>query len=106
MTAVHNHNTAKTNSPTAKPTYTSTATALTNADYLMIILAQAADNIVTGSGGLGFGGGATHFEHDMLADPYLLSDGAALLVYPNTNTSATKYLPYFVWAELTADDLY
>ena len=59
---------------------------------------------VSGSGGLGFNGGAV-FEHNMLEDPYLLSGGAALLVYPNTNTSATKYCPYFTWAELSLSDL-
>ena len=105
MPAIHNHNSSNNNSPTAAATYTCTSTALTNLDYVMLVKAQAADNPVSGTGGLGFNNG-TVFELDMLKDPHLLSQGAALLIYPNTNTSDASYCPYIVWAELTEDDLY
>ena len=103
--SILNHNVAlSTKAPTAAATYTSTASALTNADYVCVIKAVAADNPVTGTGGLGFNRG-TVFELDLSRDPHLLQAGAALLVYPNTQTTDTKYCPYIMWAELTEDDL-
>lgn len=111
MPSIQNHNSGLKNKPTAKPLYTAAiAGALANTDFIMLIKAIQADNPISGTGGLGFGGGTgqgtVHFELDMLEDPYLLSDGASLLIYPNTGTTDQKYMPYIVWAELTEDDLH
>ena len=108
--AIQNCNSEFSNKPTARALYNITLSAMTNADYIMVVQSHAADNVVGGSGGVGFPSpyssrGTTTFEHDMLADPYLLSDGAALLVYPNSGTGRAKYSAYLVWAELTLDDL-
>lgn len=105
FTAIQNHNVTYDSSPTAKATYTSTASALTNADYQCIYLAQQADNPVSGTGGLGFNAGCV-FELDLLETPRLLHSGAALLTYIYTgNATIQKYLFALTWAELTASDL-
>ena len=105
LPSVINHNIALNNAPTATAYYTCTNSALTNADFVAVIKAVAADNPTSGTGGLGFNKG-TVFELDLSKDPHLLAGGAALLVYPNTQTTDTKWCPYIMWAELTADDLY
>jgi len=104
MTAIQNKDSANNGSPTASALYTCTSSALTNADYVSMILATQADNPVSGTGGLAFNRGCV-FELDLLKDPTILRSGAALLVYPYTATTDQKYLPYLVWAELTEDDL-
>ena len=104
FTAIQNHNSTINSNPSAKAIDTCTSSALTNADYVMLIKAIAADNPITGTGGLGFGRQVT-FELDLLSDPNLLQSGAGMLVYCNTQTTDTKYCPYIIWAELTIDDL-
>lgn len=104
LTAIQNHNVSYTTSPTASALYTCTASALTNADYQSLILATAADNPVSGTGGLGFNKG-TVLEVNMLQMPRILHSGAALLIYPYTGTSDGKYTYAITWAELTASDL-
>jgi len=104
FTAIQNKLSGNTGSPQSAATYTCTSSALTNADYVSTVLATQADNPVSGTGGLGFNRGCV-FELDMLADPFILNSGAGLLVYGYTGTTDQKYLPYLVWAELTADDL-
>ena len=104
FTAIQNHNVTYTTSPTANALYTCTASALTNADYASIMLATQADNPVSGTGGLGFNQGCV-LEVDLLATPFILHSGAAVLFYGYTGTSDQKYLPYICWAELTEDDL-
>ena len=37
--------------------------------------------------------------------PHILTNGAAMLVYINTGTSDSTWIPYMQWAELTEDDL-
>ena len=103
MTAIQNHNVTYTTSPSASALYTCTASALTNADYQSIIKGIAADDPVSGTGGLGFNRG-TVLEIDMLEQPRILHSGAALLVYVYTGTSDTKYTYAVTWAELTEKD--
>lgn len=107
MPSIHNHNSKFTNKPNAKALYNLTSSAMTEPDFIMLELAQAADNPTSGTTdtGLAFTKG-TVWELNLLSDPYLLSSGAALYLYPNTNTGRTKYCPYITWAELTLDDIY
>ena len=105
FTAIQNHNVTYTASPTAAATYTCTASVLTNADYQNILLTQSADNIVTGTGGLGYDEG-TMISLDLLATPRILHSGAALLGFAYTgNATIAKYTFSITWAELTASDL-
>ena len=105
FTAPQNMDSGNTAAPQSSCLYTCTASALTNADYVMLDLANAADNIVSGTGGVVFNRGTT-YELDLIKTPHLLRSGAALLVWSVTGTTDTKNIPYFVFAELTADDLY
>jgi len=104
FTAIQNKLAGNTGKPQSAVTYTCTASALTNADYVMPALATAADNIVSGTGGTGLNAGSM-LEFDMLKDPTILRKGAALLIWSVTGTTDTKNIPYIVFAELTADDL-
>lgn len=105
FTAIQNHNVSYTTTPTAAATYTCTSSALTNADYQCLILAQAADNPISGTGGLGFNRGTT-FELNLLQTPRILHSGAAMVVYPYTgNATIAKYVFAITWAELTESDL-
>jgi len=104
MTAIQNKRAGNTGSPESSALYTCTSSALTNADYVCLDLANAADNPVSGTGGLGFNRGTT-YELDMLSDPHILTAGAGLLVYTYTGTTDTKHIPYIVFAELTESDL-
>lgn len=92
-----------TGAPQSAGVYTATASALTEADYIMHDLATTPDNPVSGTTGAYYNRGTT-YELNMLEDPKILRSGAALLVWSVTGTTDTKNIPYITFAELTVDD--
>ena len=104
FTAKQNLLAGDTSVPQSSLLYTCTASALTNADYVSMELAQAADNPITGTGGIGWNKGTT-YELGFYGFPPILRSGAGLLVYCYTGTTDTKHIPYIVFAELSIDDM-
>uniref|UniRef100_A0A6M3J2X7 Tail protein n=1 Tax=viral metagenome TaxID=1070528 RepID=A0A6M3J2X7_9ZZZZ len=83
--------------------HTVTVSALTTADYLSMVEATVVDNSISVAGANLVN---THVDFDFLKAPILLSAGAGLLFYAYTGTTDSTWIPYIVWAQLTADDLY
>lgn len=106
FTAKQNKLAGNTGSPQSSVIYTCTSSALTNADCISVEKAIASDNTTSGTGGALFNEGTTYTRNFLKEDDvYILNGGAGLLVYCYTATTDTKHMPYFVFAELTADDL-
>lgn len=83
---------------------TITVSAMTNADYVSVYYGWIVNAALTT--GLPTGGRPSVVEVDLLKHcPYILSSGAAMLIYFITGTSDAIASAYLKWAEVTEDDL-
>jgi len=98
-----NHNSNITTAPQSSALHTCTSSALTNADYLTMIQVTTVDALLTT--GAPMANKENCIEIDLLPEAWLLSAGAALLLSPYTASTDSTWVPYIVWAELTADDI-
>jgi len=98
-----NHNSNIVTTPQSEALHTVTSTALTNADYITMIQITTVDALLTT--GAPMANKENCFELDLLPEAWLLSAGAAMFLSPFTASTDSTWVPYIVWAELTADDI-
>lgn len=98
-----NHNSNVTTAPQSAALHTVTSSALTNADYITMIQVTTVDALLTT--GAPMANKENCIEINLLPETWLLSAGAALFLSPYTGTTDSTWVPYIVWAELSADDI-